>query len=520
MIIITLLLLTFLFLSGLLLLTGGFHRRRKTKLPLPPGPKGSPILGNLLQLGPKPHETIYTLSKSYGPLVSLRFGSVDMIIVNSAAAAAGILRNDNNFSSRPSSTSVKYIAYNHQDLIFAHYGARWRMLRKICALQLFSPKAMEDLVPVRADEVGRFVRKIAASGRRDEAVNLSDEISACATNALSRVVVGRRVFGDGEETKEFKEMVADMMNLSAAFNINDFVPGFGWLDIQGLVPRMKKLHKRFDDFLEKVIAEHRERLTEKGAAEVVGGGRGRHNDLLSVLLEVKQDGNGEGVALTDADIKPLLQNMFAAGTDTSSNTTEFAIAELIRHPEIMARAQQELDRVVGRRRLVRESDLPNLPFLQAVVKETFRHHPAAPLSLPRTVDEDYEVDGYVIPKGATLLINIWAIGRDPIAWPDEPLAFRPDRFLSGGRHEGVDVKGNDFSLIPFGGGRRICAGMNLGLRMVQFLTATLVQAFEWRLPEGQVAEELDMNLSFGLTLHRPIPLMVRPVPRLESEAYL
>lgn len=517
-------LLSLIFLLSSLLLTGGLRRRRGiSKIPLPPGPKGQPVLGNLLQLGPKPHETIYSLSKSYGPLVSLRFGSVDMITVNSAAAAARILRNDANFSSRPSSTSVKYIAYNHQDLIFAHYGARWRMLRKICALQLFAPKAMEDLVPVRADEVGRFVRKLADCGRKGEMANLSDEISACATNALSRVVVGRRVFDEGEETKEFKEMVAEMMNLSAAFNINDFVPGFGWLDLQGLVAKMKKLHRKFDEFLDKVIAEHRERLMEKEKAAAGGGGvagRGRHNDLLSLLLEAKQDGNGEGVALTDGDIKPLLQNMFAAGTDTSSNTVEFAVAELIRHPDILARAQQELDEVVGRSRLVNESDLPNLPFLYAIIKETFRHHPAAPLSLPRSVDKDCEVDGYLIPKGATLLINIWAIGRDPIAWPDDPLAFRPDRFLPGGRHEGVDVKGNDFELIPFGGGRRICAGMNLGLRMVQLLTATLVQAFEWKLPEGQVAEELDMNLSFGLTLHRPIPLMVRPVARLEPEAYL
>lgn len=227
--IVPLLLLPLLLLLSTLLLTRRLRSRRQSKLPLPPGPKGSPVVGNLLQLGPKPHETLYGLSQTHGPLIHLRFGFVDMIVVSSAAVAARILRNDANVASRPTSTSVKHIAYNHQDLIFARYGARWRMLRKICALQLFSPKAMEDLAPVRAEEVGRFVRELAAEGRF---VDLSDGISACAADALSRVVVGKRVFGDGEESREFKEMVMEMMNLSSAFNINDFVPGFGWLDLQ------------------------------------------------------------------------------------------------------------------------------------------------------------------------------------------------------------------------------------------------------------------------------------------------
>lgn len=224
-----LLLLPIILLLSSLLLARRLRSGRQSNLPLPPGPKGSPIVGNLLQLGPKPHQTLYNLSQTYGPLIHLRFGVVDMIVVNSASTAAKILRNDANVCSRPTSTSVKHIAYNHQDLIFAHYGARWRMLRKICALQLFAPKAMEDLAPVRADEVGRFVRELV---KEEKFVNLSDGISSCAADALSRVVVGRRVFGDGEESKDFKEMVAEMMNLSSAFNINDFVPGFGWLDIQ------------------------------------------------------------------------------------------------------------------------------------------------------------------------------------------------------------------------------------------------------------------------------------------------
>lgn len=213
-----------------------------------------------------------------------------------------------------------------------------------------------------------------------------------------------------------------------------------------------------------------------------------------------------------------LQDLFTAGTDTSSSTVEWALAELIRHPEILAKAQRELDSVVGPGRLVSELDLPNLPYLQAIIKETFRLHPSTPLSLPRMAAEDCEINGYFIPKDSTLLVNVWAIARDPNVWP-EPLEFRPSRFLPGSEHAHIDVRGNDFEVIPFGAGRRICAGMSLGLRMVQFMTATLVHAFNWALPDGQLAEKLDMEEAYGLTLQRAVPLTVHPNPRLSPKVY-
>lgn len=210
--------------------------------------------------------------------------------------------------------------------------------------------------------------------------------------------------------------------------------------------------------------------------------------------------------------------MFTAGTDTSSSTVEWAIAELIRHPKILAQAKQELDSIVGPDRRVTESDLAQLTFLQAIIKETFRLHPSTPLSLPRMASDNCEINGYFIPKGSTLLVNVWAIARDPDAWA-EPLEFRPERFLPGGEKPNADVRGNDFEVIPFGAGRRICAGMSLGLRMVQLLTATLVHAFDWDLADGQSTEKLNMDEAYGLTLQRAAPLMVHPRPRLAPHVY-
>lgn len=214
----------------------------------------------------------------------------------------------------------------------------------------------------------------------------------------------------------------------------------------------------------------------------------------------------------------MLQNMFAAGTDTTTSTVEWGIAELIRHPKILAQVQQELDSVVGRDRLVSELDLPRLTYFQAVIKETFRLHPPTPLSLPRIAAQSCEINGYHIPKDTTLLVNIWAISRDPNEWTD-PLEFLPERFLPGGEKHNVDVKGSDFELIPFGAGRRICAGLSLGLRMVQLVTATLAHAFDWELPSGMKSEELNMDEAYGLTLQRATPLVVHPRPRLIPNVY-
>lgn len=213
-----------------------------------------------------------------------------------------------------------------------------------------------------------------------------------------------------------------------------------------------------------------------------------------------------------------LQDLFTAGTDTSSSTVEWAIAELIRHPKLLSQAQQEVDAVVGPNRRVTEADLPQLTYLQAIIKETFRLHPSTPLSLPRIAAESCEINGFFIPKGSTLLVNVWAIARDPDMWAD-PLAFKPERFLPGGEKPNVDIRGNDFEVIPFGAGRRICAGMSLGLRMVQLLTATLVHAFDWDLPNGQTAEKLNMEEAYGLTLQRASPLMIHPRPRLAPHVY-
>ena len=201
--------------------------------------------------------------------------------------------------------------------------------------------------------------------------------------------------------------------------------------------------------------------------------------------------------------------MFFAGSETTSSTIEWAMTELFGRPETMEKAKEELNRVVGPNRKVEESDIDNLPYLQAVVKETLRLHPSIPLLLPRNAVEDTKYMGYHIPKDTQIFVNVWAIGRDPESW-DEPLCFKPDRFIG----SNIDYKGQNFELLPFGSGRRICVGISLAQRLVHLALASLLHTFDWSLvPRDQA---LDMNESVGVSLRKLVPLEATPNQRLVS----
>ncbi|OEL28674.1 Flavonoid 3'-monooxygenase [Dichanthelium oligosanthes] len=258
----------------LLLLCRGTKASASTsKLPLPPGPRGWPVLGNLPQLGAKPHHTMCAMAREHGPLFRLGFGSAEVVVAASAGVAAQFLRaHDANFSNRPPNSGAEHVAYNYQDLVFAPYGSRWRALRKLCALHLFSGKALDNLCAVREGEVVLMVKELARHHQQGLAVALGQVANVCATNTLARATVDRWVFAvdGGEGAREFKEMVVELMQLAGVFNVGDFVPALAWLDPQGVVGKMKRLHRRYDDMMNGIIRERE--AAEEG------------KDLLSILL--------------------------------------------------------------------------------------------------------------------------------------------------------------------------------------------------------------------------------------------
>ncbi|WJZ89618.1 hypothetical protein VitviT2T_008825 [Vitis vinifera] len=388
-------------------------------------------------------------------------------------------------------------------MVFADYGARWKLLRKLSNLHMLGGKALEDWSQVRAVELGHMLRAMLELSQRAEPVVVPEMLTFSMANMIGQVILSRRVFETkGSESNEFKDMVVELMTTAGYFNIGDFIPSIAWLDIQGIQHGMKHLHRKFDRLLTKMMEEHTASAHERKG----------NPDFLDVIMANQENSTGEKLTITN--IKALLLNLFTAGTDTSSSVIEWSLAEMLKNPSILKRAHEEMDQVIGRSRRLVESDLPKLPYLQAICKESFRKHPSTPLNLPRVSTQACEVNGYYIPENTRLSVNIWAIGRDPDVW-ESPEEFRPERFLSG-RNEKIDPRGNDFELIPFGAGRRICAGTRMGIVLVEYILGTLVHSFDWKMPDGV---EINMDEAFGLALQKAVSLSAMVTPRLHQSAY-
>lgn len=302
-----------------------------------------------------------------------------------------------------------------------------------------------------------------------------------------------------ESAGEFKELVWRIMEDAGKVNVSDYFPVVKRFDLQGVKRHVKisyvRLHEIFDRMIQKRVEDRKSNSRDGG---VVAG------DFLDVLLDHCQQ--EEGSAFSVESIKPLILDLFIAGSDTSGSTTEWAMAELLRNPNIMKKARDEVIQLIPKFNQVKESDIPSLPYIQAIVKETLRLHPPVPLLLPYIAANDVQINGYTIHKGNQVLINAWSIGRNPEFW-DDPLLFQPERFLN----SNVDFKGRDFEYLPFGAGRRICPGIPLANRMIVLMLAVLLHSFEWELPKGVSPETLDMNEQYGITLKKLIPLSAVPI---------
>ena len=282
---------------------------------------------------------------------------------------------------------------------------------------------------------------------------------------------------------------------------------------QGLKRRLKKVCKDIDQVMEAILVEH-----EKARQQSVK--HDNNQDFVDVLLSLKNqhdninsqtDDNHQDFRIERDNIKAILLDMVVGAFDTASTTISWTLSELLRNPRVMKNLQTELESVVGARKMVEEQDLGKLKYLDMVVKETFRLHPVAPLIAPRECREDITIEGYHIPKKSRILVNVWAIGRDPNVWSKNVEEFYPERFIG----KDIDVRGHNFELLPFGSGRRGCPGIQLGLVTVQFVLAQLLHCFNWELPFGMDGKDIDMTESFGLAVGRAkSDLLVKPTYRL------
>ncbi|KAL0333132.1 UNVERIFIED_CONTAM: cytochrome [Sesamum calycinum] len=469
------------------------------KKKLPPGPTGLPIVGHFHLLGKNPHQDLHRLARKHGPIMYMRFGTVPTIIVSSPAAAELFLKkHDLVFANRPHHEASSYLGYEQRNLIFGRYGPYWRNMRKVVTLELFSNLKISQFQPMRKAEIDILVDTLKSAAEIGETVDMSVRIASVSADMTCLMVFGRKYADKDLNEEGLKEVMKEIMEEAAAFNLGDYFPYLRGLDLQGSARRLKKLSKIFDRFVERIIDDHVQNKKEKQSSP----------DFVDTMMGIMESGEA-GFDFDRRHVKAVLMDMLLAGMDTSA-ASGMGIVRIIRHPAVKKKLQKELEEVVGLDQMVNNSHLSSLKYLDYVVRESMRLHPVVPLLIHEGM-EDCEVDRFHIQKKSRVLVNVWAIGRDPNAWTD-PETFSPERFLG----SNVDVRGRDFQLIPFGTGRRGCPGLQLGLTIVQLMVAQLVHCFNWELPHGMQPGELDMSENFGLVTARAKHLMAIPKYRLHQ----
>ncbi|KAI3465531.1 hypothetical protein Pfo_022194 [Paulownia fortunei] len=464
----------------------------------PPGPPGLPFIGNLLQFDKaKPHIYLWQLSQKYGPLAYLKHGSTPVLVVSSTKMAKEILKTrDLSFCSRPPVVGQQKLAYDGIDMAFSSYNHHWKEMRKICLLHLLSQKQVLSFRPVREDEVCRMMGKISRLSSSSQPANLSDIAMSLASNLICRVAFGRRYDDNEYDKMRFDRLIMEAQALMVSFYFSDHFPALGWVDkVSGLLDRLHKNCKELDVFYQQLIDEHLNPSRPKPDRE----------DIIDLMIKIK-DQNSSSLDLTWDHIKALLMNLFVAGTDTVAASVVWAMTGLMLRPAIMKKAQTQIREVTGQKGIVDEDDIKKLPYLKAVVLEALRLYPPAPL-LFRTqiLHDECTVEGYKIDPGTSVFINGWAIARDPETWqyPDE---FRPERFMTSDCV--FDNKAGEFEMIPFGGGRRGCPGMGMGLISTELALANLLYSFDWALPDGMKVQDIDTDALPGLTMHKKNALVL------------
>ncbi|XP_052143017.1 cytochrome P450 81Q32-like [Oryza glaberrima] len=500
----------------------GTQRRAGNVPPPPPEPAGLPLVGHLHLFRKPLHCTLARLAARHGGAVfGLRLGSRRVAVVSSAPAAEECLgAHDVAFADRPRLPSGRILSYDWSTMGTASYGPYWRHVRRVAVTEILSARRVQHFADVHVREKRAMARHLhraavrhGVGGAARVRVELKSRLFELLMNTMMAMICDKTYYGDdddGEVSKEarwFREMVEETMALSGASTVWDFLPAaLRWVDVGGVGRRLWRLRESRTRFLQGLINDERKEMEQEQ-----GGDRAqpaaRRRTMIGVLLSVQRQ---DPDACPDQLIRSLCISSLEAGTDTSADTIEWAMSLLLNNSNVMRKARDEIDAFIGQPvRLLEASDLTKLQYLQCIIMETLRLYLPAPLLVPHEASTDCSIAGFHITRGTMLLVNTFAIHRDPQVW-NEPTSFIPERYrilcfyiFENGRSEGKMA-------IPFGMVRRKCPVENLRMQMVGLALGTMIQCFEW----VRVGEELvDMTEGSGLTMPKEVPLQAFYQPR-------
>ncbi|XP_061355653.1 cytochrome P450 78A5-like [Gastrolobium bilobum] len=455
-----------------------------------PGPSGRPVSGLLSVFsGLTPHRALAKLARTYQAesLMAFSVGLTRFVISSEPESAKDIL-GSSGFADRPVKESAYELLF-HRAMGFAPYGEYWRNLRRISATHLFCPRRILGFEGFRREVGLKMVEELKGLMVEKGRVEVKKVLHFGSLNNVMMTVFGKSYeFGDGGDGVELEGLVKEGYELLGVFNWSDHFPLLGWLDLQGVRKRCRCLVTKVNAFVGKIIEDHR---MKKVSGEYLKGDMG---DFVDVLLDLEKEDK-----LGDSDMIAVLWEMIFRGTDTVAILLEWILARMVLHPEIQAKAQEEIDAVVGKFGVVKDADVPNLRYLQCIVKEALRVHPPGPLlSWARLAIHDVEIGDKHVPAGTTAMVNMWAITHNEKLWA-EPEEFKPERFME----EDVSIMGSDLRLAPFGSGRRVCPGKAMGLASVHLWLAQLLQSFKW-VPDEDGSVDLSERLKLSMEMKTPL----------------
>ncbi|KAK0501164.1 cytochrome P450 [Armillaria luteobubalina] len=445
-------------LVGLIFTWQLFRRAHRSTSPFPPGPRGLPLIGNLLDMPSQKEWLTFTKwGEKYGDITSVSILGQRMVVVNSVQMAMTLLDKMGSISSdRPLVAMGGELIGWKNSLGLMPYDTRFRNFRRL-AHQLFGTNVtMKQFLPIVELETHRLLTRISA--RPEE---LSAHIRKTAGAIILQISHGYAIQEENDPLVKLAEETLDQFSLSTApgllvnlipilRHIPEWFPGAGFKQTaREWASTLNEFVERPHDYVKREMAAGRSRLS-----------------LTSSRLE-------GGVSVEEeCDIKWLAGSLYAGGADTTVASVYAFFKAMLLHPEVQAKAQAEIDAVIGDDRLPRFDDRERLPYINALVLEVTRWHTVGPTGIPHRVTEDIIESGYSIPKGSLVLANIWKMLHDPSVYK-EPFKFNPDRFI---RTKTKEPELDPYKMV-FGFGRRICPGRVLADASIFLSCATVLAVF-------------------------------------------
>ncbi|XP_073526011.1 uncharacterized protein [Phyllobates terribilis] len=503
---------TFLFLlTGVFLL---FWWRRcstsgKTVRNLPPAVPGWPLVGNLFQVIMERRPFIYVvadLRKKYGPIFTLQMGQRKMVIVTSSELThEALVQRGPLFATRPPDSPIRLVFSMGKCAInSAEYGPLWRTLRRNFVTEMISPTRVRQCAWIRKWAFETHLERMKKEGLENGYVEVMNNCRLTICSILICICFGAKI--SEEWIRDIESVLKDVMMMTSP-KLPDFLPVLTPL-FRGHLKAAKELRKKQLKCVTPLIKGRR--------AYVESGGNPASTSLtmasaigaayVDSLFGLEAPTRGK---LGDDELVTLVSEIISAGTDTSATATEWALLHLVQDHDIQQRLYEEVVGVVGKDGSIAEEDTEKMPFLSAIVKETFRRHPPSHFMLSHGAIKETELAGYTIPTDVSVEFYTAWHTQNPDAWKD-PDEFRPERFLPGGEGYDVDITGTKaIRMMPFGAGRRICPAWSLGLLHINMMLARMIQAFKWVPFPGSPPDPTE-TYAFTIVMKNPLKAVILP----------